>query len=217
MLRKKRVTISEQAQAAIAAGMPVDDALAEHGTPVPAADASPNTDPVTPAPAAIDPPAEGTPAAAAGDPAADDGVQDPNLAEASATEGVEVEASSNNDAMSSVLDRLQVAQNTIATQAAEITQLQTSAEQMGASQGDLMAVTVKATHIMQIALGGTALDLSHLDATNLLAQYRSTLATFETKIPVGGKAEVPVDDGSHDGKVVPLVSPAVARATQIRK
>ena len=43
MLRKKRVTITEQAQAAIAAGMPVDQALAEHGVADPVEAASPDT------------------------------------------------------------------------------------------------------------------------------------------------------------------------------
>ena len=60
MLRKKRVTMTEQAQAAIAAGMPVDQALAEHGAPVPAAET-----PATPegqAPVVGDPPSTETPA-----------------------------------------------------------------------------------------------------------------------------------------------------------
>jgi len=212
MLRKKRVTISEQAQAAIAAGMPVDQALAEHGTPDPVVEANASTETDTPAPAAIDPPVEGST-----DDAADEVVQDPNMAEVAETEGVQIEATSSDAAMGTMLDRLQESQHTIAAQSAEIARLEAAAEQMQSNQESLMAVTVKATHMMQIALGGTALDLSHLDATNLLAQYQSTLTTFETKIPVGGKAEVPVDDGSHDGKVVPLVSPAFARATQIRK
>ena len=45
MLRKKRVTISDQAQAAIAAGVPGSTALAEHGEPVP--DAAEETTEIT--------------------------------------------------------------------------------------------------------------------------------------------------------------------------
>lgn len=217
MLRKKRVTISEQAQAAIAAGVPVDQALAEHGTPVPAAEASPQTDPDTPAPAAIDPPAEGTPPAAVEDPTGGDAVQDPNLSEASADGSVVIEATSEDTTLMSVLDRLQESQNTIATQASQIGHLQTAVDALETTRDSLMGVAVAATHRMQIPLGGAATDLSSLSAENLLAQYQSTLAAFEKRFPVGGKAEVPVEDENRDGKVVPLVSPAVARATQIRK
>ena len=217
MLRKKRVTVTAQAQAAIAAGVPVEQALNEHGIPVPAAESTPPTEPAVQAPAATDPPAEGAPAAVAEPETSGEPVEDPNLAEASSEEAVTLEVVSEDTALTSVLDRLQVAQNEVATQAAKIAQLEATAEQMQANQTSLMAVTVKATNIMQIALGGTALDLTHLDATSLLAQYSSTLTTFETKLPVGAQAEVPVEDDDRDGKVVTLVSPAVARATQIRK
>jgi hypothetical protein len=214
MLRKKRVTITEAAQAAIATGIPVDQALAEHGTVVPEA-AAPEIAPAaegTPVPVAD--PVEGTPAVA--EPAAD-GTPAPVAEPAAEATPVITEAEPQADTTLALLDRLQAVQGTSAEQAAEITQLKADSELLGANQVGLMAVAVAATNKMQIALGGAATDLSNLSAENLLAQYQSTLATFEKRLPVGGKAEIPVDDADRHGKVVPLVSPGVVRATQIRK
>ena len=210
-LRKKRVTISEQAQAAIASGMSPDQALAESGTPVPEASAE-STAESTPAPAASDPPAT----APIADPVDDEGAQDPNLAEAE-TPAVEIEASSDDATITTLLDRMQTAQSEIAAQAATITQLEADADALQATHAQFMEIAVAATNRMQIGLGGAASDLSSLSAENLLAQYQSTLATFEKRIPVGGKAEVLVEDEDRNGKVVPLVSPAAARATQFHK
>lgn len=206
MLRKKRVTISEQAQAAIAAGMPVDQALAEHGIPDPSAGDAPDPqEDVTPAPAAIDPPAESEAVAEEQD----------TQEEEDETPAVSIAASSN-DAVSSLLDRLQTAQNTIATQTSQLKQMTESVDALQAVQKSLMEIAAAAINRMQIGLGGTATDMSSFTAENLLAQYKSTLTTFETRLPVGGKAEVPVSDEDRDGTVVPLVSPAFARATKIR-
>ena len=216
MLRKKRVTISEQAQAAISAGMPVDQALAEHGTPVPAAE-TPAVAPVVETPA-VEPTAE-TPAVepVAGTPAVEPVVETPAVEPAAAAPVVEIAAEADGSTINTLLDRLQTAQNAQATQASKITGLEASVESLTANQTSLMTIVAKNVNHMQIALGGAATDMNHLDATSLLAQYQSTLTTFEKRIPVGGKAEVPLDDDNRDGKVVPLVSPGVARATQIRK
>jgi hypothetical protein len=209
MLRKKRVTITEQAQAAIAAGMPVDQALAEHGVadPVETADADTSTEEETPTTAedeSEETTAEGEETTAEGE-EEEPGEELPTAASASAS------------AFGSVLDRLQASQSTIAAQAAQITQLEADVASATALQEGLVEIATNAIHRMQVGLGGAAADLSHMSAENILATYRSTLTLFEQRLPVGGKAEVLIDDGSHDEKVVSLVSPAVARATQIRK
>lgn len=210
MLRKKRITMTEQAQAAISAGMPVDQALAELGTPDPAAEELelPTT-------------AEATEGEVPEEETTEEEVTEEEPAEDVAPEGaapvVALKAESGDSAFNSILDRLQVAQNTIATQAAQITGMTASAEVLTTQLADFMKIVVKNVNHMQIALGGAATDMSHLDAANLLAQYQSTLTTFEKRLPVGGKAEVPLADEDREGKVVPLVNPGVARATQFRK
>jgi hypothetical protein len=212
MLRKKRVTISEQAQAAIASGMPVDQAIAEHGTvdPAPAVELVPPAEPAAETPA-VEPTAE-TPAV---EPAAETPAVEPEL---SGGDPVEPATPAVDSTTTELLNRLQETQNTVATQAASITQLEAAAVAATATHEALMGIAIEAVNRMQIGLGGPATDLSSLSAENLLAQYRSTLTLVEERFPVGGKAEVPVDDNSHaPGKVVPLVSPAVARATQFRK
>lgn len=219
MLRKKRVTITEQAQAAIAAGMPVDQALTEHGVIDPAAESG-----ETPTDEVEDTESEETTSSSTEEEetptAAEDESTEVTDTEEETEEPVAAEAAPGMDqaAFTSVLDRLQTSQNTVATQSAEIDKLKADLEQATATQAGLMEVTVNAVHRMQVGLGGAASDLSQLSAENLLATYRSTLTLFEKRLPVGGKAEVLIDDGSHDKKkVVPLVPPAAARATQIRK
>lgn len=216
MLRKKRVTISDQAQAAIAAGVPVSTALAEHGEPVP--DAAEETTEIT---------AEGE----TGEPEATtevdtevEAVTD-NAITAEAADGIPGDEEpappaaqgEGTNTISALLDRLQTAQSTVATQEAELKTLKEASESDKASLEALKGVCIEAIHRMQIGLGGVATDLSSLSAENLLAQYRSTLTLMQERFPVGGKAEVPVDDSSRNGSVVPLINPAVARATQIRK
>ena len=207
MLRKKRVTISEEAQAAIATGMPVDQALAEHGTP--AAEPAASDPPAAPA---VVPVADPAPPAAEATPPAAEASSDPDPDPVPATPAADAST------VTALIDRLQESQNTVATQAAQITQLEAAATQQSSTHEALKGVAIEAVNRWQIGLGGVATDLSSLSAENLLAQYQSTMALMNERYPVGGKAEVPVDDGSHTpGTVVPLVSPAVARATQIRK
>ena len=55
MLRKKRVIVTEQAQAAIAAGMPPAQALGEHGDPAPGEEAPAAPAAETPAAPAVAP------------------------------------------------------------------------------------------------------------------------------------------------------------------
>jgi hypothetical protein len=224
MLRKKRVIVTEQAAAAVAAGVPAAQALEEHGTPVPAAESTP--EPAS-APAAEGTSAEGTPAveatAAEGSTAAE-GTPAPAAEGTPAVEGepaaeavhgtVEVAADATTTAL---LDRLQETQTALATQAAALTTAEAALAQALATQVSLTGIAAAFINRMQVGMGSSVADLTHLSAENLVAQYQSTLTLFEERFPVGGKAEVPDDDGSHSGKVVPLVTPAVARATKLGK
>lgn len=218
MLRKKRVTITEQAQAAMAAGMPVNQALGEHGTDVPEAEETETVTAETESETSEETQATGEESTAEETTAeGEETTEEEESTEQVAALSGAVEISAGDSAFNSVLDRLQTAQNQAASLAAQVTSLNESVDQMTSAQTQLMSIVASKINHMQIALGGVATDLTGLDATTLLAQHQSTLTTFEKRLPVGGKAEVPIEDSDRDGKVVPLVSPGIARATQIRK
>ena len=206
MLRK-RVTLTEDAVAAIAVGIPVADAVAEH----PASEPETPTEPVvaaeTPAgdPPTDDPPVQDPPAAAIADTSDDEPVADPNLAS----------ASSEDSTLTTLLNKVGTLQTELAEKNVALSAATVALDSATALQASFMDVASTFIGRMNIPLGGSAPELSHLNAEQLLTQYQVTNAEFCKRFHVGGKADVKVEDKRNSENVVPL--PAVTRATAFKK
>lgn len=72
----------------------------------------------------------------------------------------------------------------------QIKALETKVTGMEASHGGLLDIARNSVAKMQIALGGSAVDLSAADAATVLAQHAAVKKTFEDKFKVGGVAAV---------------------------
>lgn len=84
----------------------------------------------------------------------------------------------------------------------ELAQLRARVADMEAAQSGLVAIAAKSVNNMRIALGGTAIDLSAMGATALLAEHKSFEDQFNKKFVAGGIAAV---DAAQEKKTVAQV------------
>jgi signal peptide peptidase SppA len=214
MLRKKVMT--QEAQAAIAAGVPVDAALEEHGeeaiaAPDPTSQGESEGVGETAAPAAgtadegISVSAESSDEGQSSDPPGDES----NTADADG---------SGSAAIIALISELSQTKTDLAEARAELKAANTDIDLMKATDTGLREAVCSFVNRMQVALGSSATDLSALDSTTLLTQYSQTRNQFLERFPVGAKAEVPVqDDDSDKGSVVSFVQSAAVNATTFPK
>lgn len=71
-----------------------------------------------------------------------------------------------------------------------------------ASTSGLIAIAVKSTNNMRVALGGTALDMSSMSATQILADHDAMQKQFTSKFVAGGVAAVDAAHAKKDEKAV---------------
>jgi len=177
---KKTPVMTDEAQQAIAAGMPEADALAQFGRILTdeeeaAATAAAEAE----ATAAAEAEAEAAAAAAA-------------AAEAEAAAGTEAsddpEVTGASDAVEVLTTQLAAANDKLVDVKVELKAAQRELDSIKAAQTGLLDIARAAVNKMQIALGGATLDLTGLSADALISQYAATLTAFTNKYPVGGKA-----------------------------
>ncbi|WP_422451852.1 signal peptide peptidase SppA [Endozoicomonas sp. ALC066] len=65
------------------------------------------------------------------------------------------------------------------------------------TQSSLMEIAVAATQKMQIALGSSPADMDKLDASTVVSMYHDAQEKFNSRFPVGAKAEVPTDSNQE--------------------
>jgi len=214
MLRKKRVTLTEDAAAAIAAGVPVEQAVATHPAE-PSADTEAETlaagTTVSVEGAVLDPPleegqAQDQSAAASQDDLDDEDEQDPNIAS----------AASDQSTLTTLLNKVGTLQTELAESNLALKSATASLEAVTNLQASFMDIARTSISRMAVPLGGAAPELSHLNAEQLLTQYDATSSEFLKRFPIGGKAEVKVEDERNSDKVV-SIAPAVTRATAFKK
>ena len=199
MLRKKAVTITADAQAAIAAGVPEEEALAQHAAPAPEEEEEGNSASET------ESQAEGTEATS-------------ETEETEETE--EKEEGSGVGASESILvQELSAANQALGEVRAQLAAANVQTETLEKQQERLCSITNESLQRLQVAIGAAAVDHSHLSADLLIQTYDATMKTFLKRFPVGGIAQTPLDEekSGHGKTVVPLTAPAAARATKIRQ
>lgn len=199
MAKGKRVVITAAAAAAMAAGVPEEEALQLHGAEEGAAAADENQ-------------------ASAGEASAADGAPEAGGEQeaegASTDEGKGAQYDAALTALSSQVKNL-----TDELIEAKVNLKATTSERdvLAAAQTGLMKIAASAVSRMQIALGGAAQDLSHLDANALVAQHAAVEKAFTERFPVGGKASVDLSKEEDSAKTPTTVQAAAARATKIGK
>ena len=83
-----------------------------------------------------------------------------------------------------------------------------------ATAGPMLEIVAKSCNNMQIALGGSAVDLKGMNAVQVLAEHQRLSAQFETKFKVGGVAAV---SSVSDVKTGPAIDPSyMARVNAAR-
>lgn len=199
MAKGKRVVITAAAAAAMAAGVPEEEALQLHGAEEGAAAADENQASTGEASAADGAPEAGGEQEAEG---------------ASTDEGKGAQSDAALTALSSQVKNL-----TDELIEAKVNLKATTSERdvLAAAQTGLMKIAASAVSRMQIALGGAAQDLSHLDANALVAQHAAVEKAFTERFPVGGKASVDLSKEEDSAKTPTTVQAAAARATKIGK
>lgn len=203
MLRKK-VVITEQAQAAMAAGVPQEEALRQ----APAASVDQEHDSGTPEPEQAQE-TETETQAAAQEPQQEEQAEQPAPAQPPAAAA--------SDTPSSVLaTQLRETQDQLVEAKVELKQVQAKLASTEAAVSGLQAIAVEATQKMQIALGQSAADLSHLSGDALVQQYRSVEKTFKERFPVGATSQVVIDEPPSVERT-PAQAAAAVKATKIRK
>lgn len=209
MLRKGKVVMTQAASDAIAAGVPVDAALQQHADP--AADTEGTTLEGT-ATDVVDPATPPTPAAG---PAA---ATEDSTDDTDDTDSVVLTSEASDGTVSLLLDKLGATQADLANRTTELATANAALGSMQSMQASFMDIARTACQRMNVALGGTAVALEGLNAEQLLTQYEATSTEFQSRFPVGGKAEVKVEDqrNSPDDTVV-SIAPAIVGATSFRK
>jgi len=213
---KKITVMTDAAQQAIAAGMPEEEALAMHGRVLTdeEAEAAAKAEADAAAAASADPKpkaGEADEEGEGGEPAAkpkagDSGSEGSGNApapksEAPGTDVLAAQLATANDKLVDARVELKTATTKLAT--------------LEASVGGLLDIARSAVNKMQIAMGGTPMDLTGLAADALISQHASTLKAFNEKYPVGGKATASAE--RPDTLDTPDASPkaaAVRRASQ---
>ena len=203
MLRKKVMT--QEAQAAIAAGASADEALEAHGEEIDTQAAPQGETP------------EGTEAAAEETPAQASTPEETTETESEAEESTPVAAEESS--LAPLINKLGDLQTELAQAKVDLNQATKQIETLQSTEAGLKEIAATAINRMQIAIGASASDLSALDSSTLLAQYAKTSSEFHERFPVGAKAEVKTesDDGSSRGSVVSFTQTAVANATKFNQ
>ena len=207
MLRKKVMT--QEAQAAIAAGVSVEAALEEHGEEIDT-QAAPQGDNLEGE--QVEGETEALETQASED-------EEESSAEGEITEGQQPAAAANSEVISSLISQLGSIQAELAQTKVELSQAQGRIQSLESTETGLKEATATFVNRMQIGMGGVATDLSALDAATILAQYSKTSAEFHERFPVGAKAEVRTEDDkrSSQGQVVSFTETAVVNATKFNQ
>jgi len=203
MAKGKRVVITAAAAAAMAAGVPEEEALQLHG----AEEGAPAADDKQ-APAGEPENAKGTPEAEG-----DQGAEGAQAAEdKDKGKGAQPDAALTalSSQVKSLTDELIEAKVSLKAMTGE-------RDVLAAAQTGLMKIAASAVSRMQIALGGAAQDLSHLDANALVAQHAAVEKAFTERFPVGGKASVDLSKEEDSAKAPTTVQAAATRVTKIGK
>lgn len=190
MLRKKRVILTEEAQAALASGAdPASILVSLQPAPEEQKDSAP-----APAPA----------------PAAEEPEEQENQEEQE--EQVPAASTVSVDFLSQQLEKTQA---DLINARVALQQATDKLKTVEDSQAGLIGIAIKATQRMMIPLGMSAIDMSTMSATALITQFNSVEETFMSRMRVGSTAEVTTEHDDND-IVVAAPNPGVVRATRIR-
>ena len=169
-MRRKKTGLTEQEVAALAAGAALEATVSE-------TEAEANVEDTTV------------------EAAAEEDVQ----AEAVAPEGADpvAEVAKNDNALGLLKEQLKAAQDDLLEAKIDARKAGEKLAEIEATVNPLAAIVAKAINNMQVALGGSALDLSGLAPAALLAEHDKMVEQFQSKFKVGGVAAV---DAANDVK-----------------
>ena len=197
--------LTDGAVAAIAAGVSVEDAASELGETLPVGEEAVDTSAGAEAGATVEDDAGGT----GGDAGAETNTGDGAGVVAAAESGAEAQVSS------AVVDLLKSQLADANTQVADLRvengSLKKDNDSLKVDLEPLKAIAIEATHKMQIALGGSATDMSHIGASAIVDQYKSVQAPFAERFKVGASAEAE----NQEDELAPAVNEAAVSATKI--
>lgn len=113
-------------------------------------------------------------------------------AEADAPEGADpvAEVAKNDNALGLLKEQLKAAQDDLLEAKIDARKAGEKLAEIEATVNPLAAIVAKAINNMQVALGGSALDLSGLAPAALLAEHGKMVEQFQSKFKVGGVAAV---------------------------
>jgi hypothetical protein len=197
-----RVALTAEQVAALAAG-------ATLATTTPVASAAATTPGVgeggaVAAPVAA-PAVEATSAAA---PAAADAVV---AAPAAAVAAPAAVATGGNDVLAFVQSQLATKDAMLVSANVEITTLKSKVTDLEAASGGLLEIAMASANNMRIALGGSAIDMKAMSATEVLAQHSAAKTDFESKFKAGGVAAVDAAQATNASAQSPLTALELAR------
>ena len=202
MLRKK-VVITEQAQAAMAAGVPEEEALRQNASSAPEQPPAPEGSEQTQE-------QEDETQAAAQEPSQEEQAAQPASPQPPA-------AAASDPSASVLAEQLRETQDQLVEAKVELKQAQAKLASTESAIQGLQTIAVEATQKLQIALGQSAADLSHLSGDALVQQYRSVEKTFLERFPVGATSQVVIEDERPSAETSQAQSAAAVKATKIRK
>jgi len=210
MGKQSTQVLTEGSVAAIAAGVSVEDAASELGETLPAGEEAVDT---SVADASTDATVEDE---TTGGAEKDMGTEDNNDAGGDSESGAEAEVSTASTVDNGVVDLLKSqladANSQVADLRVENGTLKKDNDSLRVDHEPLKAIAIEATHKMQIALGGSATDMSHIGASAVVGQYKSVQASFAERFKVGASAE---SENQEDAEVAPAVNHAAVSATKI--
>lgn len=131
-----------------------------------------------------------------------------------AKEAAEVDNSAS--ALKFMRDELKAAQADLLAAQIKSSKLEDKVADLEAVVGPLKDIAAKATNNMRVALGGTAMDMAAVSATQILAEHASISATFATKFKVGGVAAVDAEARPQTKEKFEMDSALAARINAVR-
>ena len=201
---KRKVKISEQAQAAIAAGAPVEQVLAD----LPQDTKSLEDNALEAQTNSIDETSTAAPT--------EEGVKETQATDGQPPAAPATPVVVKDDALTAYLQAaVKEKDEQVVTATLKIAELTASLTAATATQGALTDIAREAVSRMQIALGGAAPRLDHLHGVTLVEEYARVRDAFAARFKVGGVAEVAQEEGPTPVSVDP-VGKARVGATQLK-
>lgn len=99
----------------------------------------------------------------------------------------------------------------------ELAGLRTQVADMSAAHEGLLVIAAKSLSNMQVSLGGAAVDLTGVSATQLLADHKRVSETFSAKFKAGGVAAVDAANTENSAPPVSNLTRARLRAVHLSK